>query len=322
MRDYILRSENSVEPNYPQDGQPAQPGISSAPTGAIAPDLRNVVEPSVDWQFSRQGTVGLLYRNNILRNDDNIVYEDSTENYVRPYVSYWLNQRNNIALDYGFTSGTYSREVGLHTPDFTSQSPHGRYTYRFDAQMSVFADYIFVYQDNDEPGIDYIVNNPSVGIIYNFNPTLTGWPRRVILAEPRASERGVRRYQQPEHHAKGQADDIHPGLQQRIPAEPVRLRQPGLQQVLRRLGGHLAPGYAALQSWASLGAAQYTDYAFVDRNDWLYTADATASYQILKWLTVGGRVGYQQDDSSIAVNSYDEWHAFLTLTATFDNLLY
>ena len=48
------------------------------------PFLRNVVEPSVDWQFSRQGSVGILYRNNILRNDDNIAYEDSTENYVRP----------------------------------------------------------------------------------------------------------------------------------------------------------------------------------------------------------------------------------------------
>jgi hypothetical protein len=71
-----------------------------------------------------------------------------------------------------------------------------------------------------------------------------------------------------------------------------------------------------------VGSAVYREYAFADRNDWLYTADATASYRILQWLTLGGRAGYQQDDSNIDVNSYDEWHVFLTLTATFDNLLY
>ena len=167
---------------------------------------------------------------------------------MRPSFSYWIDQRNNIALDYGFTKGTYSREEGIYTPDFTSHNPHGRYTYRFDAQMSVFADYAYAHQDKDEPGIDYDVNNPSVGIMYNFNPTLTGVAQvGYFWMNPERLRRAVRRHQQPEHHAKGQADDIHPGLQQRIRAEPVRLRQPGLQQVLRRLGGYPAPGYAALQ---------------------------------------------------------------------------
>ena len=248
VREYILRSENSVEPNYAQGGQPAQPGNIVGTNRGNTPYLRNVVEPSVDWQFSRQGNVGILYRNNILRNDDNIAYEDSTENYVRPSFSYWIDQRNNIALDYGFTSGTYSREVGLQTPDFTSQNPHGRYTYRFDAQMSVFADYIFIYQDNDDPGIDYTVNNPSVGIIYNFNPTLTGVAQVGYF------------WQNPERGDDFTGVTSNLSITQRdrqttytlafnsgYRAEPVRLRQQGLQQVLRRLGGHLAPDYAAVQ---------------------------------------------------------------------------
>jgi hypothetical protein len=70
-----------------------------------------------------------------------------------------------------------------------------------------------------------------------------------------------------------------------------------------------------------IGTAQRTDYAFVDRNDWTYTADATAGYQLLRWLMVSGRVGCLANNSSIDVNSYDEWHVFLTLSATFDNLL-
>ena len=103
------------------------------------------------------------------------------ENTVRPYISYWFDQRNNLALDYSFTDGTYSGGPGgLHSPDFTTQNPHGRYTYRFDAQMAVFADYAYLNQINDSPGINYYVNSPSLGIVYNLNPTLTatvqaGW---------------------------------------------------------------------------------------------------------------------------------------------------
>ena len=65
-----------------------------------------------------------------------------------------------------------------------------------------------------------------------------------------------------------------------------------------------------------IGTAVYRDYAFINRNDWLYTADATAGYQILKWLTLSGRAGYQESDSNIDANSYEEWHVFLTLSVT------
>ena len=70
VRDSLLRSENTVEPNFAQGGQPAQPGNLVGTNRSNTPYLRNVVEPSVDWQFSKQGSVGILYRNNILNNDD------------------------------------------------------------------------------------------------------------------------------------------------------------------------------------------------------------------------------------------------------------
>jgi len=322
VREYILRSENTVEPYYAQGGQPAQPGNIISTNRGNTPYLRNVVEPSVDWQFSRQGSVGILYRNNILRNDDNIANEDSTENYVRPSFSYWINQRNNIALDYGFTSGTYSREVGLQTPDFTSHNPHGRYTYRFDAQMSIFADYRYAHQDKDEPGIDYDVNNPSVGITYNFNPSLTGLAQVGYF------------WQNPERldGESGVTGNLSITQRDRQTTYTLALFSDYEQDQFsfdnlgfnRYYGGSAVIRHAVTQRFTVgfTGTARYTEYAFVDRDDWVYTADATANYQILKWLTLGGRVGYQQDDSNIELNSYEEWHAFLTLTATFDNLLY
>ena len=321
VREYILRSENAAEQNYPQGQQPAQPGVIVGTNRSNSPYLRNVVEPSVDWQFSRQGNVGILYRNNILRNDDNTANEDSTEHYVRPSLSYSIDQRNNIALDYGLTFGRYSRDVGAHTPDFVSQSPHGRYTYRFDAQMSVFADYIYTTQDNDDPGIDYTINNPSVGITYAFNPTLIGTAQVGYFWQKPDRGDGM----------DGLSSNLSITQRERQTTYTLALNS-GYQQnqfgfdnqgFSRYYGGSAVIQHQLTQRFTVglTGTAQHVDYSLTDRKDWIYTADATASYQILKWLTLGGRVGYQQDDSTLDVNSYDEWHAFITLSVAFDNLL-
>jgi|WetSurMetagenome_2_1015567.scaffolds.fasta_scaffold04462_2 hypothetical protein len=321
VREYILRSQNSAEPNFPQGGQPAQPGVIVGTNQSNTPYLRNVVEPSIDWQFSRQGSVGILYRNNVLLNDDNTLYANNMENTVRPYVSYWFDQRNNLALDYGFTAGSYSGGPPPTPPNFTSQNPHGRYTYRFDAQMSLFADYAFAYQNNDSPGFNYNVNNPSVGIVYNFNPTLAavvqaGW----FWMNP---EQG--------NGQDGLTGTASLTQRDRQTTYTLSLNSGYVQNAFdfnnlgfyKYYGGSASISHYLTQRFSVgfVGSAQYIDYAFVDRNDWVYTVDATASYELLRWLTLGGRVGYQEDDSNLSVNSYNEWHAFLTLSASFDNLL-
>ena len=323
IREYILRSENSSEPNYQQGQQPGQPGNLVGTNRGSSPYLRNVVEPSIDWQFSRQGSAGVLYRNNILRNEDSVAYEDSTEHYIRPQFTYWINQRNNIALDYGFTKGEYERDgVVPATPDFTLHNPHGRYTYRFDARTSIFADYVYSYQDNDDPGIDYNVNNPSVGIVYAFNPTLIGTAQVGYF------------WMNPDRGDDFTGVTSNLSITQREKQTTYTLTfNSGYEQNqfgFDNLGFNKYYGGAAIIQHhftqrfnvGFTGSARYVDYAFVDRSDWLYTADATANYQVLKWITLGGRVGYQMDDSNIDVNSYDEWHVFLTLTVSFENLLY
>lgn len=324
MRDYILRSENTSEPNYPQSQQPAQPGNIVGTNRGNSPYLRNVIEPSVDWQFSRQGSnISILYRNNILRNNDNTINEDSTENYLRSQLNYWINQRNNIILEYSVTAGDYSgTSSGVHTPNFVSQNPRGRYIYRFDARMSVFADYAFAYQNSDAPGIDYKVNNPSVGIVYSFNPNLIGtaqlgyfWmnpdqsdDRSGITSNLSITQKGKQMtytlavnsgYEQNQFGFDNQGFNKYYG---------------GMAIIQRQLTQHFNLGFT--------GSVRNVDYVFTDRKDWLYTADASAGYRLLKWLTLGCRAGYQKDDSNTDANSYDEWHVILTLAAAFDNLLY
>ena len=323
VREYILRSENTVEPYYAQGGQPAQPGVMVGTNRGNTPYLRNVVEPSVDWQFSRQGSVGILYRNNILRNDDNIAYEDSTENYVRPSFSYWINQRNNIVLDYGFTSGRVHAGRGArprrtsHRRFLTAVTPTASMPRCPSSRITSISTRITTSRASTTTSI-----TPPVGIIYAFNPTLTGTAQVGYF------------WQNPERFNGESGVTSNLSITQRDRQTTYTLAfNSGYQEnqfgfdnlgFNKYYGGSAVISHNVTQRFnvGFIGTAMNTDYAFSDQNDWLYTADATASYQILRWLTLSGRVGYQQNDSNIEVNSYDEWHAFLTLTATFDNLLY
>jgi hypothetical protein len=190
--------------------------------------------------------------------------------------------------------------------------------------MSVFADYTFVYQDNDSPGISYSVNTPSLGIVYNFNPTLTGLAQAGWF------------WMSPDRGDGQNGFFGNFSLSQRDRQTTYTLAfNAGYNQDLNGSGSYGNLGFNKYYlgsvlvnhfltqrfSIGFIGTAQRTEYAFVDRNDWTYTADATAGYQLLKWLTVSGRVGCLANNSSIDANSYDEWHVFLTLSAAFDNLL-
>ena len=318
LREYILRSEDSVSPAY----QTGQGGFLTGAYQGNTPYVRNVVEPSVDWQFARDSSIGVLYRNNILKYEkSNVSYEDSTENYIQPRFTYAINQKNTIALDYGFTKGEYSREAGGPvTPDFVSQSPHGRYIYRVSPLTSVFLDYIYFNQDNDDPGIDYQVNNPSVGVEHYFNPSLVGvaqvgyyWmnPSRLegeggVTSTVSLTQRDMQTTYYIAFNSGWQVDQF-------------TFQNLGFS---RYYGGSASITHLITQrlSVALSGALQYVDYAFIDRNDWLYWADGVVSYQLLRWLALSGGAGLRKDDSSLEGSSYSEWHAFLSLTMSYDAL--
>ena len=275
---------------------------------------RNVLEPAVDWQFARESTIGLYYRNNILRNDNNTLYEDSTENYISPRLTYWFDQRNGIVLEYGYTDGEFDRA----TPDLTGHRAYARYNHRMSATTTLFIDYQFLTRDYDDPGNDYIVHAPAVGIDYRFSPTLTATARA-----------GFFRWD-PE---QGDAEDGFNGLlsltQRGRVTTYTLILEGGYREDLfstDNLGfAEYYRGSAIVNhrlterfSVGLIGIAERAEYTQVDRDDWLYTADVTADYRILRWLTIGARAGYAEDDSSIPTASYDEWHVFLTLTASYD----
>ena len=274
---------------------------------------RNAFEPAVDWQFARESTIGLYFRNNILRNDDNNLYEDSTENYISPRLTYWFDQRNGIILEYGYTDGDFDT-----SPDLKGHRVYVRYNYRASAMTTLFVDYEYLTRDYDSPGIDYTVNSPTVGIEYRFNPTLTGVARAGYF------------WQNPEQYDGQDGFNGMLSLTQRdrltnysfileggYREELFTAENLGFTQYYRA-SAIVTHRLTERFSVGLIGIVERTDYAQNPRKDWLYTADATADYQILRWLTIGARAGYGEDDSNIPTSSYDEWHAFLTLTASYN----
>jgi hypothetical protein len=309
LRDVLTRSD---EPR-PQTYAAGESGYLLTSYAGRQKYWRNVVEPAVDWQFARESTIGLYYRNNILRNDSS-AYEDSTENYISPRLTYWFDQRNGIVLEYGYTAGEFDQA----TSDLTGHRVYARYNHRTSATTTLFIDYEFLLRDFDDPGNDYIVHAPSVGIDYRFSPTLTGTARAgYFIWDPDRGDQedgynGLLSLTQRDRLTTytlilegGYREDLFSGDNLGF-AKYYR----GSAIVDHRLTERFSVGF--------IGIAERVEYTQVDRDDWLYTVDATADYRILRWLSVGARVGYTEDDSNTDVNSYDEWHVYLTLTASYN----
>jgi len=85
IRDYITRSDAGKEQAYSGNAQPDQFLLSTV-RGQKAIYIRNVVEPSLDYQFGRENHFSVLYRNNIYRNQ-NPRFEDSMENTINPKLT-------------------------------------------------------------------------------------------------------------------------------------------------------------------------------------------------------------------------------------------
>jgi len=309
LRDFLQRSD---EPRQEVYGA-GQSGYLLTSYAGRQRYWRNVLEPAVDWQFARESTIGLYYRNNILRNDNNTLYEDSTENYISPRLAYWFDQRNGIILEYGYTDGAFDTSA-----DLKGHRAYVRYNHRASATTMLFVEYEYLTRDYDSPGIDYTVNAPAVGIEYRFSPTLTGVARAGYFwqnPERFEGQDGFNGTVSLTHRDRqttyslilegGYREDL-------FSAENLGFTQYARASAIvnHRLTERFSVGL--------IGIVERTDYFQNPRKDWIYTADATADYRILRWLTIGARAGYAEDDSNIPASSYDEWHAFLTLTASYN----
>lgn len=307
LRDYFIRSEEPREREYVEEVLPGQYLLGTERQRYIY--LRNVLEPSLEYQFGRDDRVSVVYRNNYYETKDP-AGEDSKENYISPRVVYWFNIRNGLLLEYGFTHGDF--EI---SPDLIGHNLRGRYTYRFNPRTSIFGEYIYMKRDFDSPGIDYQINNPNIGIEHAFTPTLTGRAQVGYF------------WQKPERGASTDGLFFDLGITQREQRTVINLSFQGgyredyftaenlgftkYYRGLASLTHRLDPRFS-LEASGALERAEY----LTDRKDWLYFIRGGATYQILRWLTLSFEASHRGNDSNVDSVEYKENRLLLRLSAT------
>lgn len=271
---------------------------------------RNIVQPSLTYQFGREDRFELSYRNNYY-NTENPAGDDSLGHNVTPRLTYWFNIRNGIVLEYVFQTAEYDL-----TPDLIGHRGRARYTYRFSPQTSVFADYTYDTIDFDSPGVDFYVHSPSVGITYAFTPTLTGRLQAGYF------------WRKPEAGGTTEGPTVDAGITQRTPRLTLDLTIQGgyyydffgaeTLGFYRYYRGIASVAYRMTQRFSAslVGTVERDEFVDIDREDWLWRVGPSLSYQPWRWLTVslGGSYGRRESDQDI--NDYEEWRAFFRLTAT------
>lgn len=329
LRDYLVRSDAGRETDYENlyneqgqyigDTQPDQ-YLLATERGVHAVYIRNVVEPSVEYRFGRENLARLLYRNNIYRNN-NPLFEDSTENSINPLLNYWFDIKNGVTLEYILTFGHFET-----TEDLTSHEIRGRYTHRLTPRFSAFGEYIYTREDFENPGVDYDIHNPSLGIEYKFSPTLTGllqggyfWERTEKITEEDGT-RGREKSEGPSFLISliqtGQKTSFaligHGGYSR----DYFSAQNLGFEKLYGAYGTitHRLTQKWSVQATGSMYRVWYPQEEEEHRKDWIWDARLGTSYALFRWLTVGLEGGQRGTHSTIADDSYTEYTALVRIT--------
>jgi hypothetical protein len=307
VRDYAIRSEDPRERQF--GGQYDQFYSTQNQNRSIY--FRNVVEPSIEYLFARDSSLRVAYVNNYYDNEDPLT-EDSISNAGNAILTYWFNVRNGITLDYRYEQIAYEDM----TPDLTNNDIRGRYMHRLNPATSVFAEYLYQIRDYDDPGVDYVVHSPSIGIQHAFSRTLSG-----LL-------------QVGYYYADPDIGDSRDGLTVNT---NLSMRSELTTYTLFAIGGYreefqtadnagfveyyrggLTVSHRLLQRLTlNLGADAEWDKFIGDEEAWLYTARVGMTYQILRWMNIEAGVAYSENDSNVEGNDYTDWRGFITLTMTY-----
>ena len=314
LRDYVLRSDEIREAEYSSSS--IEGGYLPSRTLKRTPYVRNVFEPSVQYQFGKENVIALNYRNNLYEIQSR-TSEDSMENFINPRVTYWFDIRNGVSFEYGLTLGNFER-----SPDLTGHMAMGRYTHRLNQKTSIFGEYTHLWRNFDPPSVDYAVYRPSLGVEHAFNPTLNvriqggyywkdpargstqGGPFYDIFVTQRA-----------------QKTTYTLSLQGGYTEDYFSAENRGFTQYHRVLG---RVNYQLLKEmnlglFSSFEWAKYPGSVIEDKKpkDQIWAIGGNASYQILKWLTGSLDVSHRGNHSNISDRDYSEYRAIIRVTATY-----
>jgi hypothetical protein len=314
VRDYLIRSDEIREPDYSPTAIPGQYLVSR--TMKRVPYFRNVFEPSVQYQFGKDDVIAFNYQNNVYHIQSG-TGQDSVENYINPKITYWFDIRNGVSLEYGLTLGNFQG-----SPDLVGHMATGRYTYRFNPRTSIFGEYTQLWRNFDNPGIDYAVYRPSIGVEHAFSPTLSvkiqgGY----YWANPERGSTVDSPFYDILITQRGQRTTYTLSFQGGYIEDFFTAENQGLVQYHRVLG---RVTYQLLKKmnvglFGSYEWAKYPGSVIEDKKpkDQIWGVGVNASYQILRWLNASLDVSHQENRSNISDRDYSEYRGILRITATY-----
>lgn len=316
LKESFIRSDEPREQEY--FTTPAANSYVLATTTERAVYWRNVVAPTIEYQFGPENRLGVNYRNNIYRTDSTSG-QNSQEHYINPFFSYWFDKRNGINLEYGLTYGEFDRN-----PDLTGHRANARYIYRLSPQHSVFAEYTFSKRifDSSEPsgasfGNDYDIHEPSIGMKFLISTTLTASAQvGYFWARPKTgtAKEGV--------SYKGELANIDPRttygliLQGGYTEDLFTSQNLGFVRY-HRLTGSLNHRLDKQISLGCFGSMEYAEYQVSDRRDTIWGVGGRASYMPLSWLTLALEASHRENQSSVDTVGYVENRGMLRITVMY-----
>jgi hypothetical protein len=271
---------------------------------------RNVVSPTVEYQFSPQNRVGINYRNNIYKTDSSTP-DDSQEDYINPFLTWQFDKKNEIYLEYGYTIGNFES-----SSDFTAHRANARYSYYFRPQSTVFGEYTFTTRNFDPPSIDYDIHEPSIGITYAFNPNFNASAQvGYFVKEPETGSNtdGI------SYKANVTNRDVKTtyvlNLEGGYNEDYFTSENLGFSRY-HRLTGSITHFLAMRTSAGLYGDIERAKFD-TGRKDWTWGIGGTFSHRPLEWLTLSLDVSHRNRDSNISIDDYTENRGILKITATY-----
>ncbi len=280
--------------------------------------MRNVVEPTVEYQFGPESRIGVKYRNNYYRNED-FEDRDSIENYVSPFLTVWLNKQHGFQLDYGYTNGHFEA-----SPDLKGHRVSGAYLFRFTPKATASLKGAYTLQTFSEDLMNYQIYETSVGISYLFSQTLTASAEAgYYWLEPEA---GINRDGGVNFQANvtqnSERTRYRLSVQGGYVLDYFTSQNLGFRKFYRATGSitHFLDRRLSIGCLGRIERSEQESDADTGLRNTTWSAGANIAYTPLKWLQISLEYAYIQNNTNYiyeATNEYKENRATLMVTATY-----
>jgi hypothetical protein len=273
---------------------------------------RNVFAPTVEYQFGAESRIGVNYRHNIYQTEDSIS-QNSMENYINPFITHWFDKRNGVYLDYAYTNGYFAT-----SPDLNGYKVTARYMNRLNQNATAFLEGAYTNRSFSDSLMDYYIYEPSLGLTYAFSPSLTASAQVGYYWMEQLNNDG--KY----YGVTFKADLANKGvktiyvlsIQGGYTEDYFTAQNLGFQKYYRATGS-IKHNLEKRFSIGCLGSIERIEFIDMDRVDTIWGVGVSASYQLLKWLTLSLEISHNANESNISVNEYIENKGILKLTASY-----